>query len=520
MLRTVRQSQQGNRGAGTAPLRRPGAVASQSALRQQPGAREHGVQRDRAPAGVVRGRPAAARHPLCRQDVNAQLAQYEDAVKQAFDAIVPTLKQISALQHEADFEARARRIARDGLGFELPPAILAAAWVEQLDMRRLFAWCVFQTYSRFCNDFFGARPTGAAEEFEEFLRSCGFHSMDISPCADGRLAHLVRYVLRLSPRAVRRKSYAGAMFDVDDSVRKWTEVELRRYREGKPNAADAPTRYLKLAVYHFSSGAPEREGCAAHGSDTAQAAQAALDRLIAFRQAIENSYCCGASIDLLLIGLDTDCDAIRIHVPDETGEMALERHIDSQRLYDETAKLSAAAAAGSIEDAVRSCSPGVAAGMANLIVRLVENNLSQIDYVRARHGVAYPDIGHAERFIGAGVGFEDVQLRNLMYFAYLDTVEDGAADIDVGIRIFKGLNVRHGLPVPVVVRFDYHGVVPGARDRAVQHCGRVAQALTTRYADLHAKGLLHVLQAVRDCDTAAALEIIACSVDQPETEAH
>lgn len=486
----------------------------------QPVTRESRTYRDRAPSGASRGRLASARHPLCRQDVNARLARYEEDVKQAFDSIVPTLKQVSALQHEADFEARAQRIARAGLGFELPPAILADAWVEQLDMRRLFAWCVFQTYCRFCNEFFAATPSGAAEEFASFLQSCGFHSMDISPCADGRLAHLVRYVLRLSPRAVRRKSYAGATFDVDDSVQKWTEIELRRFREGQPNAADAPTRYLKVAVYHFSSSDPDHEGCAAHGSDTALAAQAAMSRLIAFRQAIENSYCCGASIDLLLVGLDTDSDAIRIHVPDEAGAMTLERYVDSQHLHGQTARLSAADAVDTIDAAVRACSPNVAAGMADLVARLVENNLSQIDYVHERHGLRYPDIGHAERFIGAGAGFEDIQLRNLMYFAYLDTVEEGAADLDVGIRIFKGLNVAHGLPVPVVVRFDYHGAVPGARERAGQRCARVAQALYERYPDLFRQGLLHVLQVARDCDGDGPLEIFACSADAPAAGGH
>jgi carboxysome shell carbonic anhydrase len=310
------------------------------------------------------------------------------------------------------------------------------------------------------------------------------------------------------------------MFDVDESIQKWAEIELRRFREGIPNAADAPTRYLKLAVYHFSSGDPGHEGCAAHGSDTVKAAQAALDRLVAFRQAIENSYCCGASIDLLLIGLDTDSDAIRLHVPDEAGALALERCIDSQRLYDETASVNAAAATSMIDDAVRACSPNVAAGMAKLIARLLGNNLSQIDYVRARHGTGYPDIGHAERFIGAGVGFEDIQLRNLMYFAYLDTVEEGAADLDVGIRIFRGLNVAHGLPVPVVVRFDYHGNVPGARERAEQRCGRVARALSDRYADLRRQGLLHVLQVARDCDGDGPLEILACSVNAPVAGGH
>ena len=66
-------------------------------------------------------------------------------MKSAFDAIVPTLKRVSALQHEEGFEQRAQAITREQLGFELPDEVLADAWVEQLDMRRLFAWCVFKT---------------------------------------------------------------------------------------------------------------------------------------------------------------------------------------------------------------------------------------------------------------------------------------------------------------------------------------------------------------------------------------
>jgi carboxysome shell carbonic anhydrase len=501
MLRTTRQQQAANsRNFGRAPLRRPGAAATQ----------------ERSPRGSF----ARAGHALSRADENARLQRYEDDIKQAFDDIVPTLKQISAIQHETDFEMRAQQIARNSLGFELPDDILADAWVEQLDMRRLFAWCVFQTYQRFCNDFFSAKPTGAAEEFESFLQDCGFHSLDITPCADGRLAHLVRYVLRLSPRAVRRKSYAGAMFDVDDSVNKWMEVELQRFREGKPNTADQPTRYLKMVAYHFSSGDPQHEGCAAHGSDTQKAAQAGLDRLNAFRQAIENGFCCGASIDLLLIGLDTDTDAIRVHVPNADGQMDLEQFVDAQALYDTTASMGVSEAGRVIDDAIKNSAPDVAEGMARLIAKLIENNFSQIDYVRAKHGNRYPDIGHAERFIGAGVGFEDIQLRNLMYFAYLDTVEEGAADMDVGIKIFTGLNVRHGLPVPVVVRFDYHGQVPGARERAQQRCARVAGALTERYADLYEKGLLHILQTARDCDSNDSLDIFACSVNAVEVGGH
>ena len=482
------------RTAGTAPLRRPGAVGA---------------------AAGVSGASGKVAHVLCREQENARLYEYERRAKAAFDAIVPTLKRVAALQHEQGFEANAQNIARAELGFELPHDILADAWVEQLDMRRLFAWCVFATYRRYCDEFFGADPLAAdnAGEFDAFLQSCGFHTLDISPCADGRLAHVSRYVLRLPHRAVRRKSYAGALFDIEDSLQKWVEVEMLRFREGRPNTADEPTRYLKAVVYHYSSVDPEHEGCAAHGSDTARAAAAGLERLLGFQQAIENSFCCGASIDLLLIGLDTDTDAIRVHVPDGEGVIDLERHIDALSLFESSAHMPAAQAFRAIGEALLALSPDIAPGMARLIEHLIENNFSQIAYVRRYHGEHYNDIGHAERFIGAGVGFEEIQLRNLMYFAYLDTVEEATQDLDVGIRIFSGLNVRHGLPVPVVVRFDYHGQVPGARERAAEHCRRVSDALQTRYADLAARGLLHVLQVVRDCKADAPIEVLACSVN-------
>lgn len=478
---------------GRAPLRRPGAVSSTGG----------------------RGVAGSGSHPLCRVEENAQLLAYERQVKDAFDGIVPILRELSALQHEADFVAQAQRIAQRKLGFELPGDILEGAWVTQLDMRRLFAWCVFQTYRRFCDDFFATDPLASAdaESFDAFLQACGFHTLDISPCADGRLAHVVRYVLRLPHRSVRRKSYAGALFDIENSLEKWVETEMLRYREGRPNLADAPTRYLKAVVYHYSSVDPEHEGCAAHGSDTQKAAQAGLDRLNGFREAVENSFCCGASIDLLLIGLDTDTDAIRVHLPDGQGDLSLERYVDALDLFHETRNMAAGDAVTAIVAALHNAAPGSAAGMQQLVAKLIESNISQIVYVMNAHGEHYPDIGHAERFIGAGVGFEEIQLRNLMYFAYLNTVEEATPDTDVGIKIFKGLNVARGLPVPVVVRFDYHSRVPGARERAVERCGRVAEALKNRYADLAEKGMLHVMQLVRDCTADAAVEVLACSVE-------
>ena len=173
--------------------------------------------------------------------------------------------------------------------------------------------------------------------------------------------------------------------------------------------------------------------------------------MYAFREAIENSFCCGASIDLLLVGMDTDTDAIRVHVPNAQGQIDLDNSIDALELYDATARSSASEASRAIGSAVRECCEDVTPGMAQLIERLIENNFSQIAYVRSNHGSHYADIGHAERFIGAGVGFEEIQLRNLMYFAYLQTVEEGAKDMDVGVKIFSGLNAAHGLPIPVVI---------------------------------------------------------------------
>jgi hypothetical protein len=90
----------------------------------------------------------------------------------------------------------------------------------------------------------------------------------------------------------------------------------------------------------------------------------------------------------------------------------------------------------------------------------------------------------------------------------------------VGISIFTGLNVSHGLPVPVVVRFDYHGNVPGARERADEHCKRVSDAFHSRYSDLSKKGLLHTLQVVRDINAAGKIEILECSVKTEASGGH
>lgn len=461
---------------------------------------------------------APGSHPLTRAEDNALLHDYEQRVKGAFARIVPALKSIAARQHDESLATWAQEVARRELGFDLPHDLLDDAWVDRLDMRALFAHATFATFESVSRDYFERDPLDTrrrAEAFQTFLLECGFHAMSVTPCSDGRLAHTISYVLRLPMGAVRRKSYAGAMFDVEEAIQRWESTELGRFRTGRPNLADEPTRYLKVVAYHYSSRDPAHQGCAAHGSDTRRAAEAGLEQLRAFRRAVENSHCCGASIEVLLMGIDTDTDRLRVHLPDAAGEADLDRFLDAGALYRESGQLDPGAARALIAERVATPLGGAtppAPGMQRLIARLIENNLSQIDYVLTYQGAHYSDAGHEERFIGVGTDFEEVQLRNLTYFAFMRTLEEGAPNLDVGIQIFRRRNVAHGLPIPIVLRFEYWGQVPGARARAIQRCERVAGAIARRYPDLAERGLLHTYWTVRDSARDAPVECVGGSL--------
>jgi carboxysome shell carbonic anhydrase len=466
----------------------------------------------------------ACRHPLSRVSDNERLLVYEQRVRRRLAAIPAVLRQVAAEQNSMDFVERAQSLFREELGIDISESLLTGTWIKGLDMRALYAAAMLATLRSIAEQVHAggfARHVDPEETAESFFLDCGYHAVDISPCSDGRLKGLVRYILRLPDEAIRyRKAYAGALFDVEANVTRWAEAELSRYREHRPVGPDAASRYLKIAVYHWSSSDPLHMGCAAHASNRRRAAAAALGRLREFREAIQNRYCCGASVDLLLIGVDTDTDAITVHVPDADGELSLHRCIDNMDMYHRTVGDDPSAAYLSVYQAVSATSEQEgwgrgngqpAEGMRRLVATLLVNNLSQIDYVCATQGGRYRDVGHAEQFISVGDGFEEFQLRNLAYYAHLQTLEEGAPDLDVGVKILEELNVPRGLPVVVAVHFRYDSGVPGSRDRTVARCQRVTKAIQDRYADLCRRGHLVCGMTIQDQIVGSPVEVVRCA---------
>ena len=466
-------------------------------------------------ASGVAGNPACVigpgqrcEHALVDAELNRRLARYEATVRGRFTRIVDTLKAISAQQHELDFVARAQRMALDRLGYELPADLLGEAWVSGLNLRALHSYCIFRSI-KICVDEASEDQAPWRERMTidaDFIASCGYHTVDVSPCADGRLQGLLPFVLRLAPNEnVTVKAYAGALFDVEGDIADWAGREIERL-SGAIAGGDT-LNYLKLAVYHFSGAHGCSEGCAAHGSNDKLAVESALARLNELRAAIENVYGLGAAPEILLIGVDTDVDALRIHLPDASGDVNPYRYVSTSAVYKDTLGLSREAARARLAEVIANTeaadgwSEGQGAmqdGMRRLVMALAEANLSQIEYVIQHHAGRYEVIGHDEEFICAGESISALQLRNQFYFAHLDTVEEGAADMDVGIKVFTGLNIKHGLAVPVLVHTNYSSRVPGSRERAVVRARRIKAATLARYPALAAQGLINCEIAVSD----------------------
>ena len=434
--------------------------------------------------------PAGA-HPLAESALSAALKQRAEEIDAAFARIEPVLRRLAPRQFDDGFPEQAHGELVDSLGVDIPSTELESCWSTPLDLGRLHARCVLGTFRNLVEREFDRNLAALVDEGESaevLIRRFGFHAVDITTCSDGRLLGAVDFILRVPPAVVVwHDAYAGAMFDVEDALHRWESVELRRWREGRPNDATEPTRYLKIGLYHFSSADPWHQGCAAHGSDEVRAATALLARLQEFEGAVESTQCCGASVATLLVGVDTDTDAIRVHVPDVDGKTNVGRFVSSAALYEQTASLEREAAKELIRQAVADCTGVDAAdagteGMRWLCGYLLKNNIGQVDAVLGWAGGRYADPGHTEKLLVAGDAIDDVQLRNLAFQAQMRTLEEGAVDLDVGIGILRRTNATHGLAVPVLVHVAYDERIPGACATAHARARRLTSAVETRYA--------------------------------------
>jgi carboxysome shell carbonic anhydrase len=496
---------------------RPGALATVTSPPGQP-ARTGAFGFSLPPGG----------HPLAEPALSAALKQRAEEIAAAFALIEPALRRLAPRQFDDGFPEQAHRELADSLGVDIPAAELESSWSTPLDLGRIHARCVLGTFRNLVEREFDrniVRLLDEGESAEVLIRRFGFHAVDITSCADGRLGGAVDYILRVPPAVVVwHDSYAGSMFEVEDALHRWEGVELRRWREGRPNDASEPTRYLKIGLYHFSSVDPRNKGCAAFGSDEVRAATALLGRLQEFEGAVESTQRCGASAATLLVGVDTDTDAIRVHVPDAAGRMDLDRFVSTAMLYEQTASLEREAAKELIRQVVAD-SAGVDAadaateGMRWLCGYLLKNNIGQVDAVRGWNGGTYADAGHGEKLIVAGDALDDVQLRNLAYQAQMGTVEEGVVDLDVGIHVLDGMNAPQGLAVPVLVHVAYDERIPGASARAQARARRLAAAIETRYAGGGGTAGLVIQVVVRGRDRSRLEVVEAERAGQPSSVA-
>lgn len=486
-------------GAWIAPWDQAAAWPPQGAVATITPARQH------AQNGFWSNMPAGG-HPLAEPAFSAVLKQRAEEIAAAFAPIEPVLRRLAPRQFDDGFPEQAHRELANTLGVDIPVAALESSWSTPLALGHIHARCVLATFRNLVErqvDRELVQLLDEGETAEVLIRRFGFHAVEITACADGRLAGAVDFILRVPPAVVVwRDAYAGALFDVEQALHRWEAVELRRWREGEPNEATEPTRYLKIGLYHFSSVDPRHQGCAAFGSDEVRAANALLTRLREFAGAVESTQCCGAKADILLIGVDTDTDAIRVHGPDAAGRMDVDRFVSSATLYEQTAGLEREAAKELIRRAVADCT-GVDAddasteGMRWLCGYLLKNNIEQVDAVRGWNCGRYADSGHREKLVIVGDVIDDVQLRNLAYQAQMATVEEGTFDLDVGIKVLRQTNAPSGLAVPALVHVAYDERIPGAQPRAEERVRRLTAAIEARYAGDAGPGGLVIEEVVR-----------------------
>ena len=79
---------------------------------------------------------------------------------------------------------------------------------------------------------------------------------------------------------------------------------------------------------------------------------------------------------MLLIGIDTDTDAIRVHTPSKNNEVDLKSWVCANEIYKETKFLNTQDGIHTTQEKVKSVSPGETdSNMVSFITKLISNNI-------------------------------------------------------------------------------------------------------------------------------------------------
>ncbi|MCX7631666.1 MAG: carboxysome shell carbonic anhydrase, partial [Geminicoccaceae bacterium] len=115
--------------------------------------------------------------------------------------IEPTLAALAPQQFEPGFAQRAAETLRAQLGVDVAASQLAATWAQPLDFGALYARCVLAVFRELAQREFDRTLARwhEGESAPELIRRWGFHALDITPCADGRLAGVTDFILRVPP---------------------------------------------------------------------------------------------------------------------------------------------------------------------------------------------------------------------------------------------------------------------------------------------------------------------------------
>ena len=167
--------------------------------------------RERAPRTMPSPVASASRHPFAEPGIAADLDLREAEIETAFARLAETLEALARQQFEAGFADRAVS-ALAALDIAADPAWFAADWRHPVDMAAIEARCVMRLFA-------GLVETGSerrryacedGEPVDTLIRRWGFHAVDITPCADGRLAACMR--AEASAMRAHACTSSGAMY--------------------------------------------------------------------------------------------------------------------------------------------------------------------------------------------------------------------------------------------------------------------------------------------------------------------